>query len=56
MICDFLLCRRWIDRFNSKLREKAKKEETRRMKAFVEAAFSIDPRMLRRRAEDKAAK
>lgn len=48
--------KRWIDRFNSKLREKAKKEETKRMKAFVEAAFGVDPRMVRRRAEEKAAK
>ena len=48
--------RRWIERYNSKLREKAKKEETRRLKQFVEAAFSLDPRMVRRRAEEKAQK
>ena len=32
-------CRRWIERINSKLREKAKKEETKRLKSFVGSAF-----------------
>ena len=32
-------CRRWIERINSKLREKAKKEETKRLKGFVGNAF-----------------
>ena len=54
--CCASLVRRWIERYNSKLREKAKKEETRRLKQFVEAAFSLDPRMVRRRAEEKAQK
>lgn len=48
--------RRWIERFNSKLREKAKKEEVKRLKAFVENAFNQDPRMVRRRQAEKAAK
>ncbi|GFH32919.1 uncharacterized protein HaLaN_32216, partial [Haematococcus lacustris] len=36
--------RRWIERMNSKLREKAKKEEGRRLREFVEAAYKLDPR------------
>jgi len=50
------MLRRWIERFNSKLREKAKKEEVKRLKAFVENAFNQDPRMVRRRQAEKAAK
>ena len=45
---------RWIERFNNKLRLPAKKEEARRMKQFVNDAFAQDPRILQRRAEDKA--
>lgn len=48
--------RRWIERNNSKLREKPKKEEVKRLKAFVESAFQQDPRMNRRRAAEKAVK
>jgi DnaJ homolog subfamily C member 2 len=50
------LCRRYIERFNAKLREKAKKDEVKRLKAFVETAFNQDPRMVRRRQAEKAAK
>ncbi|KAK9863220.1 hypothetical protein WJX84_011390 [Apatococcus fuscideae] len=46
--------RRWIERYNKKLREAAKKEDARRLKSFVGAAESCDPRMLRRAAEQKA--
>lgn len=52
----WLSCRRWIERNNSKLREKPKKEEVKRLKAFVESAFEQDPRMNRRRAAEKAIK
>ena len=45
---------RWIERYNNKLRQPAKKEEARRMKQFVNDAFAQDPRILQRRAEDKA--
>lgn len=48
--------KRWIERFNAKLREKAKKEETKRLKAFVESAFNQDPRMVRRREAERAEK
>lgn len=46
--------RRWIERYNNKLRQPAKKEEARRMKQFVNDAFAQDPRILQRRAEEKA--
>lgn len=52
----WLLARRWIERINAKLREKPKKEEVKRLKAFVEAAFQQDPRMMQRRAAEKAEK
>ena len=45
---------RWIERYNNKLRQPAKKEEARRMKQFVNDAFAQDPRILQRRAEEKA--
>ena len=48
-----LVCR-WIERYNNKLRQPAKKEEARRMKQFVNDAFAQDPRILQRRAEEKA--
>lgn len=37
--------RRYIERQNAKLREKAKKEEVAEIKAFVEAAYRFDPRV-----------
>ena len=57
--CDCVLtantrCCRWIERYNNKLRQPAKKEEARRMKQFVNDAFAQDPRILQRRAEEKA--
>ena len=45
---------RYIERYNNKLRQAAKKDETRRMKAFVNNAYACDPRVLRRKAEEKA--
>ncbi len=45
---------RFIERYNNKLRQAAKKDETRRMKAFVNNAYACDPRVLRRKAEEKA--
>ena len=45
---------RWIERFNSKLREAAKKDEKRRLKDFVEAAYARDPRVLAHREAERA--
>lgn len=36
-------------RINSKLREKGKKEESRRLREFVDAAYKLDPRVMARR-------
>ncbi|MEW5320503.1 MAG: hypothetical protein WDW38_011571 [Sanguina aurantia] len=41
--------RRWIERNNSKLREKAKKEEGKRLRQFVDDAYRLDTRILRRK-------
>lgn len=41
-------------RYNAKLREKAKKEEAKRMREFVEAAQRTDPRVAARREEERA--
>ncbi|KAK9787621.1 hypothetical protein WJX73_010169 [Symbiochloris irregularis] len=46
--------RRWIERYNSKLREGGKKEEKRRLKEFVEAAYKRDPRILRQREFERS--
>nr|AAD26632.1 GlsA [Volvox carteri f. nagariensis]AAD26633.1 GlsA [Volvox carteri f. nagariensis] len=45
--------RRWIERNNAKLREKGKKEEGRRLREFVDAAYKHDPRVLRKKEEDR---
>ena len=36
--------KRWMERVNAKLREKAKKEEAKRVRAFVEAAYKVGGR------------
>ncbi|KAF8060498.1 histidine--tRNA ligase [Scenedesmus sp. PABB004] len=46
--------RRWIERINSKLREKGKKEEGRRLREFVDAAYRVDPRVAARREAQAA--
>ncbi|GIL94969.1 hypothetical protein Vretimale_1073 [Volvox reticuliferus] len=48
--------RRWIERNNAKLREKGKKEEGRRLRDFVDAAYKYDPRVLRKKEEDRLEK
>lgn len=48
--------KRWIERYNAKLREKAKKEEVRRLKEFVSLAHKYDPRMIRRKEEERLEK
>lgn len=45
--------RRWIDRHNSKLREKGKKEEGKRLREFVDNAYRIDPRVVKKKEEDR---
>ncbi|GLI61035.1 hypothetical protein VaNZ11_003299 [Volvox africanus] len=48
--------RRWIERNNAKLREKGKKDEGRRLRDFVDAAYKYDPRVLRKKEEDRLEK
>lgn len=48
--------KRWMERQNAKLSEKARKEESARVRAIVENAYKRDPRILRRREEEKAEK
>eukprot|EP00246_Nothoceros_aenigmaticus_P003610 TRINITY_DN14797_c0_g1_i1.p1 TRINITY_DN14797_c0_g1~~TRINITY_DN14797_c0_g1_i1.p1 ORF type:complete len:489 (-),score=134.75 TRINITY_DN14797_c0_g1_i1:261-1727(-) len=48
--------KRWMERQNAKLREKAKKEENGRIRSMVENAFKKDPRVSRRKEEEKAEK
>ena len=48
------LKRRWIERYNAKLREVGKKEERRRLKEFIVTAYELDPRVARRKQEKKA--
>lgn len=43
-----------MHRINSKLREKGKKEEGKRLREFVDAAYRFDPRVIRRKEEEKA--
>ena len=48
--------KRELERKNAKLREKAKKEETHRIAAFVQVAYDADPRVQAHEAAAKAAK
>ncbi|KAK6921555.1 DnaJ domain [Dillenia turbinata] len=48
--------KRWMERQNAKLSEKARKEEYARLRALVDNAYKRDPRILRRREEEKAEK
>ncbi|XVF41046.1 hypothetical protein PTKIN_Ptkin01aG0248500 [Pterospermum kingtungense] len=48
--------RRWMERQNSKLSEKARKEEYARIRALVDNSYKRDPRILRRKEEEKAEK
>jgi len=45
--------RRWIERNNAKLREKAKKEEAKRLREFVDNAYRIDPRVSARKEAER---
>ncbi|ONK63607.1 uncharacterized protein A4U43_C07F17000 [Asparagus officinalis] len=48
--------KRWMERQNAKLREKARKEEHARVRTLVDNAYKKDPRILRRKEEEKAEK
>ncbi|KAJ0977576.1 hypothetical protein J5N97_013050 [Dioscorea zingiberensis] len=48
--------KRWMERQNVKLREKAKKEEYARVRTLVDNAYRKDPRIVRRKEEEKAEK
>ncbi|KAH7666919.1 Dnaj-like subfamily c member 2 protein [Dioscorea alata] len=48
--------KRWMERQNAKLREKAKKEEYARVRSLVDNAYRKDPRIIRRKEEEKAEK
>lgn len=48
--------KRWMERQNAKFREKAKKEEYARIRLMTENAYKKDPRIARRKEEEKAEK
>ncbi|GAU24972.1 hypothetical protein TSUD_312070 [Trifolium subterraneum] len=48
--------KRWMERQNAKLSEKARKEEYARIRTLVDNAYKRDPRILRRKEEMKAEK
>ena len=48
--------KRWMERQNAKLSEKARKEETVRIRCLVDNAYKRDPRIQRRKEEEKAEK
>ncbi|XP_071724983.1 uncharacterized protein [Rutidosis leptorrhynchoides] len=48
--------KRWMERQNAKLSEKARKEEYVRLRTLVDNAYKRDPRIQRRKEEEKAEK
>lgn len=48
--------KRWMERQNAKLQEKAKKVEYARVRTLVDNAYKKDPRIQRRKEEEKAEK
>ncbi|KAG8063974.1 hypothetical protein GUJ93_ZPchr0004g39988 [Zizania palustris] len=48
--------KRWMERQNTKLQEKAKKVEYARVRTLVDNAYKKDPRIQRRKEEEKAEK
>jgi len=46
-------CSPFLSRENSKLRRKSEKDESKRLKEFVENAFAIDPRVIKHKQEEK---
>ena len=47
---------RWLERHNAKLREAGKKDERKRLRAFVELAYEKDPRVQARKEQMKNAR
>ncbi|XP_073009870.1 uncharacterized protein [Typha latifolia] len=48
--------KRWMERQNAKLQEKARKSEYARVRTLVDNAYKKDPRILRRKEQEKAEK
>ncbi|GMH07841.1 hypothetical protein Nepgr_009681 [Nepenthes gracilis] len=48
--------RRWMERQNAKLTEKARKEEYARVRVLVDNAYKRDPRILKRKEDERAEK
>ncbi|KAL9255474.1 DnaJ homolog subfamily C member 2-like protein [Drosera capensis] len=48
--------RRWMERQNAKLTEKARKEDYARIRSLVDNAYKRDPRILKRKEQEKAEK
>lgn len=48
--------KRWMERQNAKLTEKARKEEYARIRTLVDNAYKRDPRILKRKEAEKAEK
>lgn len=48
--------KRWMERQNTKLTEKARKEEYARVRVLIDNAYKRDPRILRRKEQEKAEK
>eukprot|EP01121_Diplochlamys_sp_Union-15-3_P015568 TRINITY_DN5170_c0_g2_i5.p1 TRINITY_DN5170_c0_g2~~TRINITY_DN5170_c0_g2_i5.p1 ORF type:complete len:489 (-),score=142.65 TRINITY_DN5170_c0_g2_i5:40-1470(-) len=48
--------RRWMERKNLKSRKKRKADELSRIQKLVELAFSVDPRVIKHKEEEKAEK
>lgn len=48
--------KRWMERQNAKLTEKARKEDYARLRALVDNAYKRDPRIQRRKEEERAEK
>ena len=48
--------KRWMERQNAKLSEKARKEEYARIRSLIDNAYKRDPRILRRKEEERADK
>ncbi|KAB5564978.1 hypothetical protein DKX38_005032 [Salix brachista] len=48
--------KRWMERQNAKLSEKARREDYARIRTLVDSAYKRDPRISRRKEEEKAEK